>query len=66
MRSSEYTMLCYRTEQREERVPLKNTGTGEVGFSFQCSYERGGITVQMADGTLETWGSEECREEVMN
>jgi len=63
MRGSEYSSVCYRTDQHDERVPLRNLKTGELGYSFECSYEKEGISVELSEGGMDTWGREECVEE---
>ena len=62
MKGSQYDAVCYRTEQREERVPIRNLKSGEVGYSFGCTY--GGDTVQviLENGELDSWRKEECIE----
>lgn len=62
MKGTQYDVVCYRTEQREEHVPLRNMKSGEVGYSLGCTY--GGDTVQviLENGELDSWGKEECTE----
>jgi hypothetical protein len=62
MRDAEYNDVCYRTEQREEQVPLRNLRTGEVGFSFGCTSEGNTVQVRLENGGLDSWVKEECRE----
>jgi len=45
MNSSRYGKVCYRTEQREEKVLLRNIKNGQVGYSFGCT--QAGETVQI-------------------
>ncbi len=62
MKGSQYDAVCYRTEQREERVPIRNLKSGAVGYSFGCTY--GGDTVQviLENGELDSWRKEDCTE----
>ena len=57
---SDYDKVCYLTEQREETVTLRNTRTGDVGYSFGCTYEGGTIQVRLSDGSLDSWERDEC------
>lgn len=60
--TTSYDQVCYRTEQQEEHVPLRNVRNGEVGFSFGCT--RGGETVQvtLTNGELDSWSRDDCME----
>ena len=62
MRQSEYDRVCYRTEQREEKIKLRNMKTGAVGYSFGCTYGGNTVQVRLLNGELDSWGREECRE----
>ncbi|SNB46559.1 hypothetical protein [Geobacter sp. DSM 9736] len=62
MRERDYDRICYITEQREESVALRNLRSGEVGYSFGCTYEGGTVQVRLNDGGLDSWTREECRE----
>jgi len=62
MRESQYNAVCYRTEQREERVPLKNLRTGEIGYSFGCTSAGETVQVKLENGGLDSWSKEECTE----
>ena len=62
MRDRDFDKVCYRTEQREERVALRNTDTGEVGYSFGCTYEGATVQVELESGELDSWGKEACTE----
>ncbi len=62
MTTTSYEQVCYRTEQREEQVRLRNVKDGEVGYSFGCT--KGGETVQvrLTNGELDSWSRDECVE----
>jgi len=62
MRESQYNTVCYRTEQRDERVQLKNLRTGEVGYSFGCTSAGETIQVKLENGGMDSWSKEECTE----
>lgn len=62
MKSTQYDKVCYTTEQREENVALKNTKTGEIGYSVGCTNEGSTIQVRLANGELDSWEKEECTE----
>lgn len=62
MRGPQYDKVCYWTEQREEYVPLKNLKTGEIGYSFGCTYAGTTIQVRLENGELDSWGRDECDE----
>lgn len=63
MRHNDYDKVCYRTEQREEHVMLRNKENGEVGYSFGCTYAGETVQVRLPDGQLDSWGREDCAEE---
>ncbi len=60
MKGSQYDKVCYWTEQHEERVPLRNLITGEVGFTFGCTYEGSTVQVMLENGELDSWSKDEC------
>ena len=60
MSDRDYERVCYRTEQREERVPLRNKDTGYVGYSFGCTQEGATVQVELASGELDSWDRETC------
>ena len=62
MKESQHVYVCERTEHKEERVQLKNLKTGDIGLSFGCTTEGGTIQVELPDGSLDSWVSEECEE----
>lgn len=62
MTASIYNKVCYRTEQREESVPLRNTGSGKLGYSFGCTQAGETVQVRLANGELDSWGRDECVE----
>ncbi|GAM09598.1 hypothetical protein OR1_01878 [Geobacter sp. OR-1] len=63
MKRSEYERVCYTTEQRGEKVPLKNLRNGMVGYSFGCTYEGETVQVRLEDGGLDSWAKDDCVEE---
>ncbi len=62
MRDLQYDKVCYWTEQREEQVPLRNLKTGEIGFSFGCTYDGNTVQVRLANGELDSWSKDDCTE----
>lgn len=62
MRDSNYDKVCYWTEQRDEQIPLVNMNTGEVGYSFGCTYEGNTVQVRLENGELDSWDRNEVRE----
>jgi len=62
MRTSEYDRVCYRTQQREESVRLRNVKTGAVGYTFGCTTSGTTVQVRLSNGELDSWGREECLE----
>lgn len=62
MRTQHYDQVCYRTEQRDEAVVLKNLMTGEKGVSFGCTREGETIQVRLENGELDSWERRECSE----
>lgn len=62
MKGTNYDTVCYRTEQREEQVSLRNVKTGEIGYSFGCTYEGGTVQVRLENGGLDSWRKEDCVE----
>lgn len=62
MAYSTYEKVCYRTQQQDEFVALKNIRTGEIGRSFGCTYEGSTIQVQLVNGALDSWEWDECTE----
>ena len=64
MRGSEYDKVCYWTEQREEQVPLRNVKTGQIGYSFGCTYEGNTVQVRLENGELDSWRKEDCTEAI--
>jgi len=63
MRQNDYDRVCYRTEQREESVLLRNKENGEIGYSFGCTQEGATVQVRLPDGQLDSWSRDECAEE---
>jgi hypothetical protein len=62
MNNASYDSVCYRTEQREESVPLRNVKNGQLGYSFGCTQAGETVQVKLADGELDSWGRDECVE----
>lgn len=62
MREQQYQQVCYRTEQREEGVVLKNLKTGEKGVSFGCTFSGETVQVRLENGELDSWERKECSE----
>ncbi len=62
MSGSLYDKVCYWTEQREEQVRMRNVKTGEIGYSFGCTYEGGTVQVRLVNGELDSWSKDECEE----
>lgn len=62
MREQQYRQVCYRTEQRDEGVVLKNLKTGEKGVSFGCTFEGETVQVRLDNGELDSWERKECSE----
>lgn len=62
MRGNDYNWVCYRTEQREDQVKLRNTLTGTIGYSFGCTESGRTVQVRLGNGELDSWGREECVE----
>lgn len=62
MRGLQYEKVCYRTEQREEQVSLRNLKSGEIGYSFGCTYDGSTVQVRLANGELDSWSKDDCVE----
>ena len=62
MKTNEYERVCYWTEQREEKVPLRNNATGMVGYSFGCTHAGETVQVRLPNGELDSWSRNECDE----
>jgi hypothetical protein len=62
MNASNYNKVCYRTEQREESVPLRNLKDGRVGYSFGCTQAGETVQVRLTNGELDSWSRDECTE----
>lgn len=66
MREKEYDRVCYYTEQREEKVLLRNIRTGEIGYPFGCTYAGETVQVRLPNGELDSWMRTECAEETFD
>ena len=64
MKEREYENVCYRTEQRDEHVALRNMKNGQFGYSFGCTMEGNTIQVKLENGELDSWSKADCREEI--
>ena len=62
MKSSNYDQVCYFTEQREEHLPIRNLKSGEIGYTFGCTYDGNTIQVRLENGELDSWAREDCTE----
>ena len=62
MRTTQYDSVCYRTEQRDEPVRLKNLRTGAKGVTFGCTYAGETVQVRLDNGELDSWERRECIE----
>lgn len=66
MNASIYSQVCYRTEQREENVPLRNLKDGKIGYSFGCTESGETVQVRLTNGELDSWSRDECTETSRN
>lgn len=62
MNAGKYSQVCYRTEQRDEAVLLRNLKSGKAGYSFGCTNEGETVQVRLMDGSLDSWTRNECSE----
>lgn len=62
MNNFNYDKVCYRTEQQDESVPLRNLKTGQIGYTFGCTNAGETVQVRLANGELDTWSRDECAE----
>lgn len=62
MRTGKYNQVCYRTEQRDERVLLRNQRTGQTGYSVGCTTAGETVQVRLTNGGLDSWSRTECSE----
>lgn len=64
MTSAAYDKVCYRTEQYDERVLLRNLKNGETGYTFGCTGAGETVQVMLLNGVLDSWEKDECMEPV--
>jgi len=62
MNTGKYEKVCYWTEQRDEKVLLRNLKSGLTGYTFGCTSEGETLQVRLPDGSLDSWNREECTE----
>ena len=62
MKASTFEKVCYRTQQQDEHVALRNLKSGEIGYSFGCTNEGNTIQVRLRNGSLDSWVRDECME----
>jgi len=62
MKALEYDKICYWTEQREDRLLLRNMLTGQLAFPVGCTREGETVQVRLTNGELDSWLREECTE----
>jgi len=62
MTAAAYDRICYRTEQRDERVLLRHLKSGEAGYTFGCTAAGETVQVMLLDGVLDSWDKGECME----
>jgi hypothetical protein len=62
MNASFFDRVCYRTEQREDKVLLLNMKNGQLGYSFGCTQAGETIQVKLMNGELDSWSRDECVE----
>jgi hypothetical protein len=60
--ANNFSQVCYRTEQRDESVPLLNMKNGQMGFSFGCTEAGETVQVKLTTGELDSWQRNECVE----
>jgi len=62
MKTTQYESVCYRTEQREEPVRLRNLRTGVTAVTFGCTHAGETVQVRLDNGELDSWERSECAE----
>jgi hypothetical protein len=62
MKNTQYASVCYRTEQRDEPVRLRNLRTGMKAVSLGCTVAGETVQVRLDNGELDSWESWECIE----
>ncbi|MBT1072540.1 hypothetical protein [Pelotalea chapellei] len=63
MTANSFDSVCYRTEQREEQVALRNLKNGEIGYSFGCTHAGETIQVRLLNGEMDSWNRFDCIED---
>jgi hypothetical protein len=63
MKRSEYERVCYMTEQRDDKVALRNLKSGKIGYPFGCTMAGETVQIKLDDGGLDSWSRDECVEE---
>jgi len=62
MKTSQYASVCYRTEQRDEPVRVRNLRTGMNAVSLGCTSAGETVQVRLDNGELDSWERWECIE----
>lgn len=62
MQTKQYDHVCNWTERREEHLPLRNLKSGQIGYSFGCTYAGETIQVRLENGELDSWDRRDCTE----
>ena len=63
MKEQEYERVCYYTEQREEKVALRNIKNGNIGYTFGCTFAGETVQIRLPNGELDSWSRDECVQE---
>lgn len=62
MKESQFSSVCNRTEHKDEKVKVRNSRTGQVGYTFGCTTEGETVQVQLENGEFDSWSKDECDE----
>lgn len=62
MKENQYGSVCNRTEHKDEKVKVRNTRTGQFGFTFGCTAEGATVQVQLESGEFDSWSKDDCEE----